>query len=98
MTAFAVDVDELMATIASMAACGRELVDLASDVESAQGALRAEWEGQASTAHTGWHSRWRQSFADMTVALAELRALGETARVNYTGAVDANTAMWEQVR
>lgn len=98
MTAYAVDVDELAAVISSMASCGRDLVDLATDVESAHRALHAEWSGQASTAHLGWHSAWRGSFADMTVALAALRALGDTARANYTAAVDANTAMWEQVR
>ncbi|HXH78960.1 WXG100 family type VII secretion target [Nocardioides sp.] len=98
MTAYAVDVDELVAVISSMASCGRDLVDLATEVESAQRAIHTEWGGQASTAHSGWHSQWRESFADMTVALAALRALGDTARANYTAAVDANTTMWEQVR
>jgi WXG100 family type VII secretion target len=98
MTAYDVDLDELAAVIAAMASCERELADLASDVETSLGTLHAEWEGLAREAHIASHSSWRASFAEMSTALAGLRELGDTARTNYVAAVEANVAMWEQVR
>jgi WXG100 family type VII secretion target len=98
VTAYDVDVDELAAVIAAMGSCGRALADLAADVEAAQVALHSEWAGLASDAHTGSHASWRSSYADMTAALAGLRDVGDTARANYTTAVEANVALWEQVR
>lgn len=98
MTAYDVDVDELAAVIAAMDSCGRELADLAADVESAQAAMHSDWEGLASVAHAGSHSSWRASFVEMASALTRLRSVGDTARSNYSAAVEANLAMWEQVR
>ncbi len=98
MTAYAVDVDELVAVIASMDSCGHDLADLAADLETHHSSLHAEWTGLASEAHAGSHGQWRKSFAEITSALAGLRALSDTARANYTSAVEANLAMWEQVR
>jgi hypothetical protein len=34
----------------------------------------------------------------MDTALAGLRSVGDTARSNYSAAVEANLAMWERVR
>ncbi len=98
MTAYDVDIDELAAVIAAMDSCGRDLAELAADVETAQGALHSEWAGRASDAHTTAHSTWRTSFGEMSTALAGLRAIGDTARANYAAAIETNTAMWEQVR
>jgi WXG100 family type VII secretion target len=98
MTAYDVDVDELAAVIAAMEACGQDLVDLATEVESSHRVLHDGWAGLASDAHTSSHEGWRTSFADMTTALAGLRSLGDVARSNYSTAVAANVAMWEQVR
>ena len=98
MTAYDVDVDELAAVIAAMEACGRDLADLATEVESSHRTLHDGWTGLASDAHTTSHSSRRSSFAEMTNALAGLRSLGDVARSNYSLAVEANVAMWEQVR
>ncbi|WP_457206169.1 WXG100 family type VII secretion target [Nocardioides sp. P5_C9_2] len=98
MTAYDVDVDELVAVIAAMGSCAHDLADLAADVEASQGALHADWTGLASDAHTVSHSSWRTSFADMSSALTVLRSVGEVARSNYVRATEANLAMWEQVR
>ena len=98
MTAYDVDVDELASVIAAMGSCGDDLADLAADVEAAHVALHSEWAGLAGHAHTASHSSWLSSFADMTAALAALRSIGYTARANYSAAVEANLAMWEQVR
>ena len=98
MTAYDVDVDELFAVIAAMESCGRELADLAADVEAAHGALHSGWAGLASDAHTASHASWRSSFGEMSTALADLRSVGDIARSNYSTAVEANLSMWEQVR
>jgi WXG100 family type VII secretion target len=98
MTAYDVDVDELATVIAAMDSCSRELADLAADVESAHTALHADWTGLARDAHTTTHASWRTSFTEMETALAGLRSVGDTARSNYSAAVEANLAMWEQVR
>lgn len=98
MTAYDVDVDELAAVIAAMEACGRDLAGLATEVESLHRTLHDGWAGLASDSHTTSHSSWRSSFAEMTAALEGLRAVGDTSRTNYTLAVEANVAMWEQVR
>ena len=97
MTDYGVDVDELAAVIAAMDSCGQDLAVLATEVEAAQGALHAEWAGLASEAHTASHAAWRSSFADMRSALTELRAVGDTARANYSAAVETNLTMWREV-
>lgn len=98
MTAFDVDLDELRHVIASLAACQRALLDLGGDVQDEVGSLHEHWLGRASDAHAASYGSWRDGCADMVTALAALRALGETAEGNYRGAVEANLAMWEQVR
>lgn len=98
MTAYDVDVDELVAVIAAMESCGRELGDLAADVEAAHGALHSGWAGLASDAHAASHASWRSSFGEMSTALAGLRSVGDTARSNYMLAIDRNVSTWEQVR
>ena len=98
MTAYDVDVDELMAVIVAMDSCGHELADLAADVESAHVGMHADWTGLASDSHSTSHALWRTSFTEMETALAGLRSVGDTARSNYSAAVEANLAMWEQFR
>jgi WXG100 family type VII secretion target len=98
MTAYRVDVEELRLVVAEMAACQRALDDLATDADAVTRGLHAEWAGLARDAHVTSYSRWRGEFADMTQALAAIRALGETAEGNYTAAVEANVAMWGQLR
>jgi WXG100 family type VII secretion target len=98
VTAYDVNDDELMAVIAAMDSCGRELADLAADVESAHVGMHSDWTGLASDAHSTSHASWRTSFTEMETTLASLRSVGDTARSNYTVAVEGNLAMWEQVR
>ena len=98
MTAYDVDVDELVAVIAAMESCLRDLAELGADVEAAHGALHSGWDGLASDAHTASHASWRSSFAELSTALVGLRSVGDTARSNYSTAVEANLSMWEQVR
>lgn len=98
MSAHEVDVDELVAVIEAMSACGRALTDLAADIELQTRGLHAAWSGLAREAHASAYARWQEEFADMATSLAALRQLGDTARANYSAAVAANLAMWEQVR
>jgi WXG100 family type VII secretion target len=98
VTAYDVDVDELAAVIAAMDSCGRGLAELAGDVEVSLATLHAGWQGRARDAHATSHASWRTSFDEMSTALVGLRAVGDTARSNYVAAVEANVAMWEQVR
>lgn len=98
MTGYQVDVDELGAVLASMQACGRALTGLADVVEAETRELHERWDGLAREAHAASYDRWRVGFAEMAAALAGLRSVAETSRANYTAAVEANLAMWEQVR
>ena len=98
MTSYEVDVDELAAVVSAMDSCARDLADLAAEVEMAQAALHGDWAGLASDASAASHASWRSSFADMVSALASLRSVGDTARANYSAAVESNLAMWRQVR
>ena len=98
MTTFDVDLDELRSVVANLAAVQRALVDLGGDIEAEHAGLHEHWLGQASDASAASYGSWRDGCADMVTALAALRGLGETAEGNYRAAVDANLAMWEQVR
>ena len=98
MTAYDVDLDELASVIGAMAACQRGLGDLAREVDAETARLHATWTGRAAEAHATSHDSWREGYAAMVTALAGLRRLGETARDAYTGAGEANHALWEQVR
>ena len=98
MTAFDIDLDELRNVIATLAACQRALLDLAGDIHDEHVGLHGQWLGRSADAHESSYGAWREGCADMVTALAALRGLGETAEGNYCGAVEANLAMWEQVR
>ena len=98
MTAFDVDLDELRDVIASLAACQRALLELGGEIHDEVEDLHEHWLGRASDAHAGSYASWRDGCAEMVTALAALRGLGETAEGNYRAAVEANLAMWEQVR
>lgn len=98
MTAYSVDVDELRAVIAEMSSCERALVDLSGDVEAETLRLHALWTGHARDAHACSHGQWRDEFCDMSQHLDTLRGLADVASGNYTAAVEANAAMWEQFR
>ena len=98
VTTFDVDLDELRHVIATLAACQRALLDLGGDIHDEVVALHEEWLGRASDAHAASYGSWRDGCAEMVTALAALRGLGEAAEGNYRAAVEANLAMWEQVR
>jgi WXG100 family type VII secretion target len=98
MSAFEVDVDELRAVVAAKTTQSATLRDLAAEVEAVSTTLAAEWSGLARDAHVTAHTRWAGDFVRMREALTDLHTIGGTAADNYAAAVEANVAMWEQVR
>jgi len=97
MTAYAVDLEELRATLASLASCQRDLVDLAADVDAAHQRLQSDWSGRAADAEAISHADWRNQCADMVTALAALRGVAAAADAHYAGAARANLELWRQV-
>ena len=97
MTAYEVDLDELRSTLSELAACQRDLIGVAGDVDAAQEQLQSGWSGVASAAQATSYESWRADCADMVTALAALRGIVSTADASYTRAVAANVELWRQV-
>ena len=91
------DLDELRATLAELAACQRDLVGIAVEIDQAQGRLQDRWSGRAADAEVLSYDSWRDGCADMVTALAGLRAIVTAADDAYSLAARANVALWEQV-
>ncbi len=65
-----------------------------AEIDSLVGDLHSTWTGSGAAAHAEAHRHWARGEAMMREALAQLRAVGETAHGNYTGAMSTNSAMW----
>jgi uncharacterized protein YukE len=98
VTAYDVDLDELRGTVRLLAACQRDLLSLAGEIDEAQGRLQDGWAGQAGGAEETAYAAWRAGCADMVSALASLRRIAEGADEHYAAAVGANVALWTAVR
>ena len=97
MTAYDVDLDELRATLADLAACQRDLVGIAAEIDQAQSRLQSGWSGRAADAEVLSYDTWRDGCADMVTALAGLRAIVNAADESYSRAASANVRLWHQV-
>lgn len=97
MTAYDVDLAELRLAVAQLAACQRDLLGLAVDIDHAHGRLQADWLGRASDAQASSYDSWRDGCADMVTALAALRGIVAAADDHYSFAVGTNLALWQQV-
>ena len=97
MTAYDVDLDELRATLADLAACQRDLVGIAAEIDQAQSRLQSGWSGRAADAEVLSYDTWRDGCADMVTALAGLRAIVNAADESYSRVASANVRLWEQV-
>ncbi len=97
MTAYDADLDELRRTLAELASCQRELIDVAGDIDAEHDRLQSGWSGAASTAEATSYDAWRAGCADMVTALAALRAIAAAADGHYARAVSANLELWRQV-
>ncbi len=65
-----------------------------AEIDSLVSNLHSTWTGSGAAAHAEAHRHWARGEAMMREALAQLRAAGETAHGNYTGAMSTNLAMW----
>jgi WXG100 family type VII secretion target len=97
MTAYDVDLDELRSAVQQLAACQRDLLSLAGEIEQAHAGLQLSWSGQSGRAEESSYAAWRTGCANMVTALAALRAVAEAADEHYAGAVAANVARWAAV-
>ncbi len=97
MTAYDVDLDELRAAVSGLAACQRDLLALATDVDALQLRLQGGWAGLACDAQASSHASWREDCAAMVTALAALRGIAGAADQHYSDAVATNLALWRQV-
>ena len=95
---FAVDLDELLSSIDSMARAGAALDVLLDDVASRVAALHDSWSGAAAGAQAAAQAEWEAGFREMREALAAMRGAADVAHGNYGGAVATNLRMWEQIR
>ncbi len=96
-TAYDVDLDELRATLAELAACQRDLVGIAAELDLAQARLQDGWSGRAADAQVLSYDSWRDGCAEMVTALAALRAIVTAADDSYSQAVAANVRLWQSV-
>ena len=97
MTAYDVDLDELRATLADLAACQRDLVGIAAEIDQAQSRLQSGWSGRAADAEVLSYDTWRDGCADMVTALAGLREIVTAAFESYSQVDSTNVRLWEQV-
>ena len=97
MRAYDVDLAEVRLAVARLAACQRDLLGLAADIDHAHDRLQADWLGRASDVQASTYDSWRDGCADMVTALAALRRIVAAADDHYSSAVDANVGLWQQV-
>ena len=98
MTAYDVDLDELRSAVQHLAACQRDLLSLAGEIEQAHEKLRVSWSGRSDGAEASSYAAWRTGCAEMVTALAALRGIAEAANGHYAEAVATNVSLWAAVR
>jgi len=98
MTFYAVDLDQVAATVASLTGVEARLSDLVDDLHVRVAALHLTWSGVAADGHSCAHRAWEAGFAEMREALTAMRGAARAAHGNYGEAARLNTSLWEQVR
>jgi WXG100 family type VII secretion target len=94
---YAVDLDELLATLDTLGACESALDSLLSDVAARVAVLQDHWGGLAADAQLEAQAAWEAGFREMCHGLAAMRAAGAVAHDHYRSAAETNVRMWEQV-
>jgi WXG100 family type VII secretion target len=97
MAGFTVDPDRLVDIVQQLARYEQRLESALEDVSAKIDRLHVTWTGAAADRQAHVHAQWQRGAAEMRAALAVLRQIATTANANYTGAVSANVAMWDQV-
>ena len=70
-----VQLGELRTTLAELAACQRDLVGIAAEVDRAQTRLQDGWTARAADAQVLSYASWRDGCAEMVTALAAMRSI-----------------------
>ena len=94
---FAVDLDDLEAVVADVAACERELTALADEVAREISLLHHAGSGLAADAQLTAQAEWDRGLAAMHAALTRLRLAARAAHDHYTAAAGANVRDWSTV-
>jgi WXG100 family type VII secretion target len=95
---FAVDVDEMEATIAEMQRVEQALEVVTREVELEMAQLHGLWHGDAARAHMLAQAEWQRGLAEMRAALTAQRLEARLAHENYLEAATVNARMWAQIR
>jgi WXG100 family type VII secretion target len=98
VTAYAVDLDRLGATVDSLSAQDARLTSLVDGLHARIAALHLTWTGLAASEHASAHREWEAGFADMRDGLAAMREAARAAHHHYREAARLNTSLWEQLR
>lgn len=98
MTRFSVDLDEVAAVVADLDAFERQLTARLGEVDRLVATLQSAWTGAAADAQAQAHRQWASGAAEMHSALLQMREAAQRAHENYSGAAEANTRIWRQVR
>ncbi len=88
------DPEALADAVRRMTEFARYAESVLTEIDSLVGNLHSTWTGSGAAAHAEAHRHWARGEAMMREALARLRAAGETAHGNYTGAMSTNVTMW----
>ncbi|HEU5038932.1 MAG TPA: WXG100 family type VII secretion target [Nocardioides sp.] len=94
---YAVDLDELLATVDALGRCGEALDARLDEIAARVAALHGTWAGLAADAQGAAQAEWEAGFREMRAGLAAMRAAADTAHGHYSAAADTNVRMWEQV-
>lgn len=95
---FHVDLDEVAHVIERIAATDQDVEALAADLDATRLRLHDAWHGVSADAHERAHAELVRGLATMRAALRGMRTAVSTAHGNYSGAADANLAMWDEIR
>src|SRR5579875_3246378 len=87
---FAVDLELLDELVAELAAAGRSLAEIRSEVDRDVRRLQVSWDGGAARAQAAAQRRWTAAETGMRAALEQLREIASGALDNYRAAVVAN--------
>ncbi|WP_188112962.1 WXG100 family type VII secretion target [Mycobacterium simiae] len=91
---FRVDPSALTDAVARMAEFGRHAESMLAEIDSLVTRLHVTWTGAGAAAHAEAHRHWALGEEMMRQALGQLKAAGQGAHANYTGAAATNMGMW----
>lgn len=94
---YAVDLDELLATVDELGQVGEALDERLAEISARVAALHGTWGGRAACAQAAAQAEWEAGFREMRSGLAAMRGAGAQAHTHYSDAARTNLRMWGQV-